>query len=117
MAYMNQERKAKIAAAVKPILKKYKLKGSLRVHHHSEIILTLSQGPIRFGTEDYIQVNQYWLERDYEGVALKALQELKDALLVAGYYNNSDAQRDYFDTAYYYSIHVGKWDKPYQLVA
>ena len=37
MAYMNQEKKAVIAAALKPILKKYKLKGSLRVHHHSKI--------------------------------------------------------------------------------
>lgn len=113
---MNQEMKAKIAAAVKPILKKYKLKGSLKVENHRAILLTLSQGVIDFGG-DYIQVNHYWLDRDYKGVALKALQELKDALLVAGYYNNSDVMTDYFDTAYYYNIYVGKWNKPYQLVA
>ena len=28
---------------------------------------------------------------------------------------HSDAMTDYFDTAYYVNIHVGKWDKPYEL--
>jgi len=41
------------------------------------------------------------------------LKEIKEALLAADYYDHSDAQTDYFNTAYYYHIHVGKWDKPY----
>ena len=39
MAYMNQERKAKINQALKPILAKYKVKGSLSVRNHSSICL------------------------------------------------------------------------------
>jgi len=31
----------------------------------------------------------------------------------ADWYDNSDAQTDYFDTAYYVDVNVGKWDKPY----
>ena len=31
------------------------------------------------------------------------------------YYDRSDIQTDYFDVAYYISIHIGKWDKPYIL--
>jgi hypothetical protein len=42
MAYMNQQKKAVIAAAVKPVLKKYNLKGSLRVDNHSSIILNIN---------------------------------------------------------------------------
>ena len=51
MAYMNQEKKAKIAANLKPILAKYGMKGTLRVHHHSTIVLTLQSGPIDFGDQ------------------------------------------------------------------
>ena len=112
MAYMNQQKKAVIAAALKPVLKKYNLKGSLRVNHYSSIILNLKSGPIDFGG-DYVQVNPYWLDDHYDGIALKALKEIKQALLSADYYDESNAQIDYFDTAYYYHIHVGKWDKPY----
>lgn len=116
MAYMNQEKKAKIAAKMKPVLKKYGLKGSLSVHNHSSITLTLKSGGIDFGS-NYQQVNPYWLDDHYKDrpKALAALKEIKDALLAADYYNNSDAMIDYFDTAYYYHINVGKWNKPYEL--
>ena len=112
MAYMNQEKKAKIAAAMKPVLKKYGLKGSLSVHNHSSITLTIKAGSIDFGG-DNIQVNQYWLDDNYKGIALKALKDIKQAMLAADYYDKSDAMTDYFDTAYYYHINVGKWNKPY----
>lgn len=114
MAYMNQEKKAIIAAKVKPILKKYGLKGSLSVHNHSSISLNLKSGPIDFGG-DRIRVNTYWLNDHYgdRPKALAALKELKEALMAADYYDRSDAQVDYFDTAYYYHINVGKWNKPY----
>jgi len=118
MAYMNQEKKAKIAAKVKPILKKYGLKGSLSVHNYSSISLNIKSGPIDFGG-NRIQVNHYWLDDHYADrpVALAALKELKQAMLAADYYDRSDAMTDYFDTAYYYNINVGRWDKPYELVA
>jgi hypothetical protein len=41
------------------------------------------------------------------------LKELKEALMAADYYDRSDAMTDYFDTAYYYDINIGKWNKPY----
>ena len=30
-----------------------------------------------------------------------------------GWYDKSDAMTDYFDTAYYISMNVGEWNKPY----
>ena len=116
MAYMNQDKKAKIAAKMKPVLKKYGLKGSLSVHNHSSITLTLKSGPIDFGG-NCKQVNPYWLDTNYEGIALEALKEIKEAMLAADYYDRSDAQVDYFDTAYYYNINVGRWNKPYEVTA
>ena len=75
---MNQEKKSKIAAAIKPVLKKYGLKATLSVHNHSSICVNIKSGPIDFGG-DNVQVNPYWLEDHYQGTALKALKEIKDA--------------------------------------
>jgi hypothetical protein len=126
MAYMNQEKKAKIAAKLKPVLKKYGVKGSLSVRNHSSIMLTLKAGAIDF-FEDYgdredarkfgIQVNPYWFHDHFAGKSKEFLTEAFDALKSADYYDNSDAMTDYFDTAYYYGINVGKWNKPYVLSA
>jgi hypothetical protein len=126
MAYMNQEKKAIIAAKLKPVLKKYGVKGTLSVRNHSSIVLNVKGGKVDFfadydAREDArkfgIQVNPYWFQDHFEGVAKKFLAEAFDALKSAGYYDNSDAQIDYFDTAYYYDINIGKWNKPYVLTA
>jgi len=111
MAYMNQQRKQTIAANLKPVLKKYGMKGTLRVRNHMAIVLTLQSGPIKFDGRE--QINPYWFHEHYEGVAKDFLTEAFAALQSAGYYNNSDASIDYFDCAYYYDIEVGKWNKDY----
>ena len=137
MAYMNQSKKAVIASKVKPILAKYGMKGSLRVHNHSTIYLTLTSGPIdfigdlqqqrQFGyvtvqhdkdkmREHYeLDINPYWFQEHYSGVSLAFLSEIIPAMKSADWYDRSEIQTDYFDTAYYYDIHVGSWKKPYVL--
>lgn len=139
MAYMNQERKAKIAAALKPILAKYKMKGSLSVRNHSTICLTLTSGSIDFIGDlnadrmstllfnldrtkdelrkDYVlDVNPYWYQEHYNGKALAFLSEIIPTMKAADWYDRSDAQIDYFDVAYHIDVNVGKWKKPYTLV-
>lgn len=134
MAYMNQERKAKIAQALKPVLAKYKVKGTLSVRNHMAICLTLKSGPIDFiansnrvcgnnhyqvsrgfrpNDTGYDQVNPYWFQDHYDGLAKDFLAEAFKALKAADYYDRSDAMTDYFDTAYYFDINIGKWNKPY----
>jgi plastocyanin domain-containing protein len=120
MAYIGQEQKAKIAEVIKPLLKKYGLKGSLSIRHHSTIYLKITEGPIDFscGKADlkgYIQVSEYHLESHYTGTALEFLKQAVDALRSADWYDRSDAQVDHFDTAYYIGINVGGWSKPYKL--
>jgi hypothetical protein len=122
MAYMNQDKKKVIASKLKPVLKKYGVKGTLSVRNHSSIVLNVKAGKIDF-FEDYgdredakkfgIQVNPYWFHDHFEGKSKQFLTEAFDALKSAGYYDNSDASVDYFDTAYYYNINIGNWKKPY----
>ena len=130
---MNAEKKATIAELVKPILKKYGIKGSLSVSNHSSICLNIKSGPIDIignynatvaehpdnyhVAKDYLQVNVYWIQDHFTGVAREFLSEAVTALKGAGYYNNSDAMTDYFDVAYYFEINVGRWNKPYELTA
>ena len=134
MAYMNQERKAKIAANLKPILKKYGVKGTLSVRGHSTICLTLKSGKIDFiansnrvcgashyqtsrgfrpNTSGYSDVNVYWFQDHYDGDAKAFLTEAMAALKSANWYDRTNAQIDYFDTAYYVDINIGRWNKPY----
>ena len=115
MAYMNSEKKAIIASNLKPVLKKFGVKGSLSVDHHSSIVLTLKSGKIEFGS-DRQQVNHYWFHEHYDGVAKEFLTEAFAALKSAGWYNNTRSEIDYFDIAYYVDINIGKWNKPYQFI-
>ena len=138
MAWMNQERKAKIATNLKPILAKYGVKGSLSVRTHSSIVLTLKSGKIDFienfiktdidspvarkmdqNTIDHLRKNQsmdvnpYWFQEHFTGKAKEFLTEAFKALKSADWYDESDAMTDYFNTAYYVDLNVGKWNKPY----
>jgi hypothetical protein len=141
MAYVSQERKAKIVAAVKPILKKYGIKATFAVRNHSTISLNIKSGPIDF-VENYIgtdtnkvaankmspdmiaylrktkriDVNPYWFHEHFSGVAKKFLSEVMPAMKSADWYDRSDAMTDYFDTAYYVDINIGKYNKPYEVV-
>ena len=96
MAYMNQDRKALISKLLKPVLKKYGVKGTLSVRNHSTICLTLKSGSIDFisnsnrvcgsspwqvhkgwrpNTSGYSDVNVYWYQDHYDGKAKEFLTE------------------------------------------
>ena len=131
MAYMNQSKKAVIQKNLKPILAKYGVKGSLRVRNGHAITLTLRSGSVDFVADmkgevhnkevnkDEIRkhynfmINQYWFTEHYNGTALQFIDEVNKAMKSADWYDRSDIQTDYFDTAYYYDIVVGAWDAPY----
>ena len=115
---------------------KYKVKGSLSVNNHSTIVLTLKSGAIDFignsnkvcgndfyqvqrgfkpNTNGYDQVNPYWFQDHYDGKAKAFLTEAFKALKSADWYDKSDAMTDYFNTAYYVDVNIGKWNKSYTL--
>jgi hypothetical protein len=138
MAYMSQENKKLIAPQIKAILKKYKMKGSISVQHHSKLVVTIKEGALdiidnlvakgssrwvtRDDAPDYITVNTYWMDNSYTGDVLNFLNELKDAMNGAGStgeqnFDKSDIQSDYFHVGWYIDISVGKWDKPFVLTS
>mgnify|MGYP003337004347 FL=1 len=104
MAYMNQEKKKIIAEKLKPILKKYGVKGTLSVQNHMSITLKIKEGKVDF-LSDYkdltiweknqIQVNPYWFQEHFKpGKSLNFLTEAFQALKGADWYDNSDSQID-----------------------
>lgn len=139
MAYFNQERKQAKAPAIKAILKKYGVKGSLAVRNHSTFVLNIKSGSIDF-IENFIEtegnglrvrqmsqeqieyirknksldVNVYWYKEHFSGKALSFLKEVITTMN-GGNHDNSDIQTDYFDVGWYVDVNIGSWNKPYIL--
>lgn len=130
MAYMDQNKKREIAAKVKPILAEYGLKATISTDLRS-IYLNIKSGPIDFIGElrenqeeakylenaTNLQLNPYHYKGKFSKRTEKLIEKLICALQGADWYDKSDIMTDYFNTAYYYHINVGKWDKPYILTA
>lgn len=136
MAYMSQEKKAKIAPKVKALLKQYGLKGSLSVRTHSTLCLKITQGSIDFvknfndkiatmpgydshnalsATRTSIDVNPYHYQNHFTGTARAFLIKLFDAMN-DGNHDRSDSMTDYFDVGWYVDVNIGTWNAPYALV-
>jgi hypothetical protein len=133
MAYFNQQRKQERAPAIKAILKKYGVKGSLAVRNHMTFVLNIKSGSIDFignfnrvcgarnvdrfnPAKGSIDVNGYWYHEHFDGKALAFLKEVL-AAMNGGNHDNSDIQSDYFDVGWYVDVNIGTWDKPYILEA
>ena len=141
MAYVSQDLKKSLAPAIKAVLKKYNVKGSLAVNNHSTLVLNIKSGSIDFienfiqtdqdsnigrkmeqSQVDYIRknrsldVNVYWYKEHFSGKALAFLSEVIP-LMNKGNHDNSDVQTDYFDVGWYVDVNIGKWDKPYTVEA
>ena len=137
MAYVSQNLKAKLSPTIKAICKKYGIKASIAVRHHSTLVLNIKSGPIDF-IENYIEadknksyskymsddqvayirknqsldVNPYWYQEHFSGKAVNFLREVFTAMN-NGNHDNSDIQTDYFDVGWYVDVNIGKWNKPY----
>lgn len=125
MAFMNQERKAALAveiAKVMPTNWKY----TLRVHHHSTLVLTIRQADVDLLSENlvvqgqgfdtsYRNLNEYHLEGEYKDKLLKIFENIKGAMMV-GNWDKSDVQSDYFDVGWYIDINIGEYDSPFRFV-
>jgi hypothetical protein len=123
MAYVSQELKKSLSTSIKVVLKKFKMKGTIAVRHHSTLVVNISQGALdvignlkkttgKEFTYQYVDVNPYSIDQNYSGKVKQFLVELKSAMM-QGNHNNSDIQTDYFDVGWYIDINVGQWNKPY----
>lgn len=129
MAYFNQEMKIERMPAIKSVLKKYNCKGTVSVDGNRTLKVTLSEGFdfIPFMNPSYTDksieqmrqekynysVNPYWIEQHWTGKAKDMLLELEGAMKGNDWFDKSDIMTDYFNTAFYINISIGRWDKPY----
>ena len=129
MAYMNQEIKGRISPAVKAILKKYDMKGTLAVRNHMVLVLNIKSGKLdvinnwintinnpAYDKPDHLSINPYWYRDHFSGKVKEFFVELFEAMN-DGNWDNSDIQTDYFDKGWYVDVNVGNYNKPYQFTA
>ena len=118
MAYVSQQDKKDLTPAIKAVLNKYGMKGSISVRHHSTLVVKVKSGAIDFSEymrgDAYIDVNPYWIDQHYSGIARDFLNELLDAMKGPNYFCDDDVMTDYFSRSHYTDITIGTaWDKPY----
>ena len=137
MAYISTEEVKAVRVALKERFKN-KLKFSVRREHYSSLNVSIVSGEINFfdGSlnrkdkyhpdavghvfDGHEQINEYYPE--YYGKHEMLIAEIINIMKTApanvkggrAWYDNSDAMIDYFDTAYYTHLNIGKWNKPYE---
>lgn len=113
MAYVNKEKKAKIAAALKTVMPK-DWKYSLAVNNHSTIVLTVRSAPIDLVEMNggHRSVNTYHYKKHFEGELLTTIDKIVDALNTDNF-DKSDIQSDYFHVGHYVDFQFGTWDKAF----
>lgn len=139
MAYVSEQVINKARAALKALNKEYGVKATLSGKNSSSLTLKISEGSIDFignycdtiierkhymndadsvvkyvQISGSIQINQYYLDTQFSGKALEYLEKAK-AIMHDDHWDESDIMTDYFHCAYYVSMNVGRWDKPYKL--
>lgn len=128
MAYVDQSKKAKIAAALKPVMPKG-WKYSLAVRHHSTIVLTITAAPFDLigslanspardpSTITHADLNTHYIREQFEDECVADVFEAIKGALDTDNHDRSDIMTDYFDVGHYVDIKIGRWDKPFAVTA
>ena len=112
MAYINKETSAKIRTVLKELYPE--IKWSVRIQDYMVLHVTIVESPY-WKDGDSFRVNHHWIEEHFSGIQKEVLLDIDKIIREVGeYFNNSDAQSDYFDYAFFYHIHIGKCDKKHQ---
>ncbi len=90
----------------------------------SSVSVDILKGTCRFGGKTREQVNEYWITRHYQDLDdAEALEKITEIMYNAPgraggrvYFDKSDPQSDYFHTAFYISLSIGRYDRDYQCV-
>lgn len=120
MAYINAEQVKEIRVALKN--KFPEIKFSVRKENGSSVHVNIMKSPYdfsylnRFRPDGHTQLNRYHLP---EGPHKNLFEEILEIILFGSsrkFYDNSDAQIDYFDTAFYVHMGIGDWGKGYEMI-
>ena len=124
MPYITKDQVKAKRAALKAALPAYKL--SVTTEHYSGIKVAIMAGPTDFGTE-YQQLNPYidYREERYNSSTgtWDSNPQIQDVLDIVMPILNEGQGEGFEDSDYghipdYYTwVHIGKWDKPYQVTS
>ena len=117
MAYVTTQQVKQTREALKLAFPDFKF--MVRKSHAggSSINVSIMSGPLDFGDiRDGASVNQYWVESHYADYLVPFLEAVIKVIKFGTdrqWYDRSDAMTDYFDTAFYLDVEIGRWGKPY----
>lgn len=115
MAYISTQEVANIRKSLKAAFPEIKFSVRKGAGSYSVNVSVMKSPYFDDGVKG--QVNHYYINEHFEGKQRKVLNSVDEIIRKAGeWYDNSDAMVDYFDTAFYYHIEIGQWDKPHQKV-
>lgn len=120
MAYVTSAQVAHARKTLKATFPQFKF--SVTGGGTSAITVSLMSGNVDLSADaekGYVSLNKYWLHNtSNEALYTSIIETMMNALAEAGnaYFDESDSMTDYFCTAYYYYLTIGKWNKPYQFI-
>lgn len=118
MAYLSKTQVKETREALKVAFPDFKF--MVRKSHAggSSINVSIMSGPLDFGDiREAAHVNQYWVESHYEAHLVPFLEAVLKVIKFGSdrqWYDRSDSQIDYFDTAFYIDLEVGRFMNPYK---
>ena len=137
MAYISTEQVKEIRDSLKrEFPAKDGWKFSVRREHASSVTVAVLAGPIEFclytlpdfvdwqgpahmhperrlTRQTYAQVNQYHYKERWDAESEDVFDRML-AIIKKDWWDESDSMTDYFNTAFYFHLNIGKWDKPYE---
>jgi len=126
MAYISADEVRVIRNNLKKAFPEVKF--SVRNENHSWVHVTILESPYDFelNGKDHREVNQHWFETDnvvtnHAGENIlphshqDKLRKMID-IIAKEHWDESDSMTDYFHCAFYYSLKIGDWNKPYKMV-
>ena len=116
MAYISQDEKKALAPAIKAVLKKYDMKGTISIRDRMMLVVTLKSGSIDFSDVDHA-IHSTSVNRLEQGVKRAFLNDLFNAMKGSDYFDESDIITDYFHCSHYVLVNVGNgYFKPFVYV-
>ena len=118
MAYLSKTQVKETREALKVAFPDFKF--MVRKSHNGggSINVSIMSGPLDFGNiREAAHVNQYWVESHYEAHLVPFLEAVLKVIKFGSdrqWYDRSDSQIDYFDTAFYIDLEVGRFMNPYK---
>jgi len=117
MAYITTEEVKEIRDNIKkafPVKEGWKF--SITKEHYSKVNVYIIQAPYSMTDKEdgYESINHYHINesKTYSDKMKKDLMKIYN-IISANHWDDSDAMTDYFNCAYYRSMDIGKWNKPF----